>query len=278
MLTFTTMKIPVYQIDAFTRGPFSGNPAAVCPLKNWPSDELLQSIAMENNLSETAFFTNDGDHFTLRWFTPVTEVDLCGHATLASAFVLYEVLGYEGSSIRFESRSGELTVSRKGSQFELNFPSDSLETVKIDPVFVEGLGKKPTEMYKGRSDWMCVFKKQSDIENLSPDFRILSRAGGRGVIVTAPGDNMVDFVSRCFYPKTGVDEDPATGSAHTSMTPYWSSVLGKKSLTAVQLSMRKGYFSCTSHGDRVLISGACELFMKGEISISGNTGPLQDLM
>ena len=259
--------IDIYQIDAFAIRPFTGNPAAVCVLPEWLSDERMQKTAMENNLSETAFIVRDSIGWSIRWFTPETEVDLCGHATLASAFVVLTILHPEESEVVFRSQKmGDLTVRKKSDMLELDFPSDKSESCSLPEILIEGLGKAPLECYKGRSDYLLLYGNESDIINLKPDFSRLAHAGARGVIVTAPGTD-VDFVSRFFAPQVGVNEDPVTGSAHTTLTPFWSARLGKISMKAKQHSARGGYLECTLKGDRTLISGHAILYLKGEIFI-----------
>lgn len=257
--------IPIYQVDAFTHGPFTGNPAAVCILTEPVTEETMQKIAMENNLSETAFITRAKDEWLIRWFTPVEEVDLCGHATLASAFVVLNILEPQTEEVRFRSRvMGHLTVRKRGDLLELDFPVDHAAKCELPPFISESLGEAPVESYIGRSDYMLIYKSESDILKMKPDFRKLAKTESRGVIVTAPGDT-VDFVSRFFCPQIGIDEDPVTGSAHTTLTPYWSARLGRLSLKARQLSARGGYLECTLRGNRTLISGRALLYLKGEI-------------
>lgn len=260
------MKIKIYQIDAFADKVFSGNPAAVCPLDNWLPDETLQNIAMENNLAETAFYVNEKEGLRIRWFTPTVEVDLCGHATLATAFVLFHHENYNGDKIVFNSRSGPLTVVKTGDVLTLNFPVDKLVEVAAIPVLEEGLGVKPIKTLKGKTDYMLVFEREDQIKNMSPDFKLIGTVEARGIIVTAKGNN-VDFVSRFFGPQSGMDEDPVTGSAHTSLSPYWATVLNKTEFTALQLSKRQGKLTCTLLGDRVKMSGTARLFLEGTISI-----------
>lgn len=261
------MKQKIYQVDAFAEELFSGNPAAVCPLEDWPEDELLQKIAMENNLAETAYFVKSGDHFELRWFTPTTEVDLCGHATLASAYVLFHQLGYTEKTIRFQSRrSGPLTVTKEGDLLTLDFPADSITEVSITEALTRGLNLLPQQIFKGKSDYMFVYEKEEDIKQLIPDFAAIQTINARGIIVTSRG-NTVDFVSRFFAPQCGVNEDPVTGSAHTTLTPFWSRVCNKKVLTAKQLSARGGFLQCEDRGERVAISGRCKLYLEGSIFI-----------
>jgi PhzF family phenazine biosynthesis protein len=261
------MRIPIYHVDAFTDELFKGNPAAVCILDRWPSDSLMQSIAFENNLSETAFVVRRGKAFGLRWFTPKVEVDLCGHATLASAHVLFEHLGYGQDEIRFLStRSGTLKVSRKGEELVMDFPADSIRRATTPPALVEGLGKKPQETWRGRTDCLAVYGSQNDIERMNPDFKHLLKVKTRGIIVTSAGDR-TDFVSRFFGPRVGVDEDPVTGSAHTTLAVYWAPRLKKAELTALQLSKRRGSLRCRLCGDRVKIAGKARTFSIGEIHV-----------
>jgi len=259
------MKQTIYQVDAFTDEIFNGNPAAVCPLESWLNDDIMQKIAMENNLSETAFYIKDGEYYHIRWFTPTVEVDLCGHATLATAFVLFNHEKHEGNKIRLKSlRSGELTVTRSEELLTLNFPADIIVHAEENKQIGECFNIRPIQIYRGKTDYMLVFGSENDIKLLVPNLNQIRDLDCRGVIVTAPGEN-VDFVSRFFGPQSGVDEDPVTGSAHTTLTPYWSQRLGKKSLTAIQLSARTGFLSCKINGDRVDISGNCRLYLKGEI-------------
>jgi PhzF family phenazine biosynthesis protein len=256
----------MYQVDAFTSRVFAGNPAAVCILEEWLDDTLMQHIANENNLSETAFAVPVDEHYEIRWFTPEVEVDLCGHATLATAHVLFHQLGYPSNRVDFFSpHSGSLSVEKNGKLLTLDFPADTLEEMVVPEIIVTALQKPPLKAFRGKSDFMFVYASQAEIEGMRPDFGLLAQVGGRGVIVTAMG-NDVHFVSRFFAPQTGVDEDPVTGSAHTSLTPYWSSVLGNKKLTALQLSARGGELTCELVGDRVLISGEAVSYMEGEIN------------
>jgi len=260
------MKRTIYQVDAFSREVFKGNPAAVCILDKWPADELMQQIANENNLSETAFAVPAGDCFEIRWFTPEMEVELCGHATLATAHVLFTHLNHPGDQICFDSiHSGRLNVKRDGERLTLDFPADRLEEMVVPELIVTALMTPPLKAFRGNTDFLFVFASESEIETMEPDFGLLAQVGGRGVIVTAPG-NDVDFVSRFFAPQTGINEDPVTGSAHTSLTPYWAKVLGKNRLTARQLSDRGGELICKDKGERVEISGHAVTYMKGELS------------
>ncbi len=260
------MRQKLYQIDAFTDQLFGGNPAAVCVLSKWLPDNLMQQIAGENNLAETAFVLPDGNAYQIRWFTPAVEVDLCGHATLASAYVLFHYYAHDGDRIEFHSpRSGALSVSRESNGLlTLDFPADELREVNASQDLVGGMGKQPEKVLLGKTDYLFVYPSQADIEALEPDMRVLAKAGGRGVIATAPG-NTVDFVSRFFAPQSGVDEDPVTGSAHTTLTPYWAGVTGKKEFSAEQLSARKGSLHCRINGNRVLISGNAVPYLEGEI-------------
>ncbi|MEP7170333.1 MAG: PhzF family phenazine biosynthesis protein [Bacteroidota bacterium] len=261
------MKLKLYQADAFTNKIFGGNPAAVCPLEKWLPDEMMQQIANENNLAETAFFVKEGEDYGLRWFTPVYEVDLCGHATLASAFILFEILNYDKPEIKFHTRSGVLSVKKDGAFLKMNFPKDEMSKIETPAVVMEAIKQTPLETWKGKTDYMAVLSSQKVLEALQSDFGMLKTLENmRGVICTAKGER-VDFVSRCFYPAYGIDEDSATGSAHTTLTPYWAEKLNKKKLTAQQLSKRKGDFVCELVGDRVEISGQAKLYLTGEIEI-----------
>ena len=228
----------------------------------------MQNIAAENNLAETAFYMRKDDIFELRWFTPEVEVDLCGHATLASAFVIFNIENYEGDTIEFLSpRSGTLTVKKDGEFLNLNFPADKLSEVEISDDMIHAFDDQPRNAYKGKTDLMLVFEEKSEIRKLKPDFNILEKMKEyRGVICTAPGD-VVDFVSRFFGPQVGVKEDPVTGSAHTTLIPFWSEKLGKTEMTAMQLSKRKGFLKCKNLGNRVEIGGKAQLYMKGEINL-----------
>jgi len=260
------MRHKIYQVDAFTDKIFSGNPAAVCPLDEWLPDELMQNIAMENNLAETAFYIKGSDDtFEIRWFTPAAEVDLCGHATLATAYVLFNHEGFEGNTLRlFSPRSGLLTVKKDGDLLTMDFPSDVFTQVELSNELTAGFNIKPREAYKGKTDYMLVYDSEEEIKELNPDIRAVSAVKARGIIVTAKG-NKVDFVSRFFAPQVGIDEDPVTGSAHTTLIPFWANELKKNKMTAMQLSSRTGRLSCVYLGDRVEISGECRLYMKGEI-------------
>jgi PhzF family phenazine biosynthesis protein len=258
------MIIPIFQIDAFTDKLFGGNPAAVCPLDFWLPNDQLQSIALENNLSETAFFVEEQGNYHIRWFTPKVEVDLCGHATLASAHVLFNHLACEGDKIIFNSKSGKLVVKREGEMLTLDFPGDTISQVEITSNFHNLFGSKIKELWKGRTDYLVVLNCQKEVEDLKPDLKDLAEIQARGIIVTAPGEEC-DFVSRFFAPQSGVDEDPVTGSAHTTLTNYWSSVLNKNEFNAIQVSSRRGFLKCKLIGKRVEISGKCRTYMIGEV-------------
>lgn len=254
----------LYIIDAFTTGkPFSGNPAGVCILDTWLPDATMQSIAFENNQAETAFAVNKGDHFHIRWFTPAVEVDLCGHATLATAHVLFQHENYSGKEIVFDSRSGKLHVT-KDHYLTLDFPVDIYQAAEIPTEILNSLPAQPKEIYKGKTDYMLVFDTQEQIETFNPDLKMLAGLDGRGVIITAPGKD-VDFVSRFFAPQSGIDEDPVTGSAHTTLTPYWAGRLNKKQFSSLQLSKRGGKLLCELNGDRIKISGKAVTYLIGDI-------------
>ena len=231
------MKIKLYQIDAFTSHVFSGNPAAVCPLEGWLEDIQLQNIAAENNLAETAFYVKTKDGYHIRWFTPVAEVDLCGHATLAAAHVIFNFPTDASTSVSFQSKSGILTVTRNQEWYTLNFPSDKVRPIAVTPELIACIGKNPVEGYQGLSDTMLVYSSRQEIEQAVPDLSKIAQLKARGLIITAPGTD-TDFVSRFFAPQFGINEDPVTGSAHATLTPYWSRRLGKLELTARQISKR----------------------------------------
>ena len=257
------MRIPLYQIDAFTGRLFAGNPAAVCPLKEWLEDQQLQAIAAENNLSETAFFVPCGDVYQLRWFTPAVEVDLCGHATLASAFVILNCLDPRREAVRFETRSGELVVRRDGELLSMDFPARAPSRCEVPSDLVEALGAAPCEVWEAR-DYLAVYHAEEEIRALAPDMRALVAVGHFAVIVTAPGLE-ADFVSRFFAPASGVPEDPVTGSAHCTLVPYWARRLGKTQLHARQVSARGGELWCEHRGDRVTIAGRAVRYLEGTI-------------
>ena len=262
------MRQKIYQVDAFTDTVFAGNPAAVCPLDSWPESSLLQNIALENNLSETAFYVRTDESYEIRWFTPSCEVDLCGHATLATAYVLFNFENHKGTSINFKTlNSGDLKVSLSGRLLTLDFPADELKKTEITASLRSCFNIEPEAIYRGKTDYLFIYNNQKDIESIVPDLRNIYTIDCRGIIITAPGKDC-DFVSRFFGPQSGVDEDPVTGSAHTSLTPYWSERLNKKELTAVQLSARKGYLKCRNNGKRIEISGTCRLYMTGELFLN----------
>lgn len=258
------MTILIYQVDAFTMGPFSGNPAAVCPLDAWLDDDTMQNIAAENNLAETAFIVEREDGYDLRWFTPTVEVDLCGHATLASGFVVLNHLRPELSSVSFETVSGKLTVTRDGERLSMDFPARMPTPVAVSEALTDALGKAPSEVHLSR-DVLAVYDDEASIRALSPDqSKLLALDEGFGVIVTAEGDT-ADFVSRFFVPKGGIYEDPVTGSAHCTLVPFWAERLGYPKLIAHQVSARGGELHCEHKGDRVIMSGYCTLFLTGRI-------------
>ncbi len=257
----------IYQVDAFAESVFTGNPAAVCPLESWLSDELLQKITMENNLAETAFYVKQKDFYEIRWFTPMVEVALCGHATLAAAFVLFNFEGHARESILFKSRqSGDLLVASDEDRLTLNFPADSIEKMENVTNLQNSFDILPLEIWKGKTDLMFVFENESQIKNLIPNLLEIAKFNCRGIIVTAKGDN-ADFVSRFFAPQSGINEDPVTGSAHTTLMPYWSEKLEKNELFAIQLSSRKGFLNCKKENGRILISGKAKLYLQGEIFV-----------
>jgi len=259
------MEIKIYQVDAFTNKVFSGNSAAVCPLDKWISDELMQKLALENNLSETAFIVKEGEAYHIRWFTPTVEVALCGHATLATAHVLYEHLGYNKDEIVFTCLSGELRVKKEGKLIHMNFPSNPVEEVPLSNEFTAPFSERPLKAYKSKKFLLLEFESEEQIATMQPDLRTLGKIVGiGGVIVTAPGKD-VDFVSRFFAPQFGIDEDPVTGSAHVTLTSFWSKRLNKIEMNALQLSARRGVLTCKNLGDRVEISGEAVTYMIGSI-------------
>jgi PhzF family phenazine biosynthesis protein len=259
------MNLSMFQVDAFAERVFQGNPAAVVPLAKWLDDKILQAIAQENNLSETAFFVPTGQDFELRWFTPEAEVDLCGHATLATSHVLFEHLDHAGEVLSFHTRSGRLQVRRSGAGLAMDFPAIDSEPIAAPEALLAGLGARP-EKVLAAPDYLAVFASEQDIVDLKPDFSALAALDRRGVIATAPGEHF-DFVSRCFYPKLAVNEDPVTGSAHCKMAPYWAKVLGKTHLKARQLSRRGGNVTCELHGDRVILTGSAATYLTGTVTI-----------
>lgn len=260
------MQVKIYQVDAFALNLFEGNPAAVCPLDEWLPEELLQQIAEENNLSETAFFIKEEQGYRLRWFTPEDEVDLCGHATLAAAHVLFQHLGYSNKSVSFYTKSGELEVTRDGSNYSMSFPASLPKPVEAPPELIESLGVTPCKVLAA-FDYIVVYENEVQVSNITPDFSLLQKLDLRGVVITAPG-NDVDFVSRCFFPKLRVNEDPVTGSAHCELSPYWSEILNKTTLLGKQLSSRTGEVGCEVVGDRVILSGSAVDYMEGVITLN----------
>jgi PhzF family phenazine biosynthesis protein len=273
-----TMKLILYQVDAFTNKLFGGNPAAVIPLKKWIPDELMQQLAMENNLSETVFFVpskNNEADFDIRWFTPGLEINLCGHATLASAYVIFEILKEKKKKVVFNSKSGLLEISRKKDGLEMNFPSWKPERMDEYPAeLLASLGNPEIAgVYKNR-DWLVELLNEEAVKKCQPDFTLMKKTGEK-VIITAPGkvsdisnvSDTYDFVSRFFAPTAGVDEDPVTGSAHSQLIPFWSYKLGKEKMTAKQLSKRGGDIYCEQKGERVIMGGQCVFYMKGEMEI-----------
>ncbi len=260
-------KQTLYQIDAFTDKIFSGNPAAVVPLDNWISEKYMQSIAMENNLSETAFIVKENKNYSIRWYTPNGEVDLCGHATLASAFTIFNYLEPNLQDIEFISKSGLLTVTKNKNELIMNFPKDIYKSFSKGRDQIQKIiGLNPQNILKGKDDILVILSSQSEVEKLKPNFELLTRLDCRGLVVSAQGEKY-DFVSRCFYPKYGVDEDPVTGSAHCLLAPYWSEVLSEKKMSAYQLSYRGGKLICEVEKNRVKLSGTCAPYMIGEIRL-----------
>lgn len=257
--------IPIYQVDAFSGAVFSGNPAAICPLDEWLPDDTLQAIATENNLSETAYFVRNGEGFHLRWFTPGCEVDLCGHATLASAYVLFHELGERGDLLRFHTKSGELRVKRNGDLFALDFPARPPAPVERNDKLLAALGGNPQEVLAAR-DYLVRYATEEEVRRLTPNLEQVAVLDRFAVIVTAPG-NDCDFVSRFFAPAKGVPEDPVTGSAHCTLIPYWAQQLGKTTLHARQVGRRGGELFCKLNSDRVEIAGRGALFLRGTIHL-----------
>lgn len=258
------MKIPYYQIDAFTGSVFSGNPAGVCLLQDWLDDTTMQAIAAENNLSETAFLVRAGERYGLRWFTPKVEVDLCGHATLASAFVVFAYLATTSQEVAFETKSGVLTVGREGDLLSMDFPSKRAERTSVPEAVAAALGTEPEEVWMAERDQLVVFSDEATVKRLDPDVSLLARLEHPGTIVTAPGTDC-DFVSRFFAPGMGVPEDPVTGSAHSTLVPYWADRLAKKQLHARQVSERGGELFCEDRGERVGIAGRAVAYSEGSL-------------
>lgn len=261
------LSIPIYQVDAFTTKTFGGNPAAICVVEQQIPDQILQKIAAENNLAETAFIWKNSGHYKIRWFTPEIEVDLCGHATLASAFVLFSLLHEIENPIRFESRSGILTVTKENDgRLVLDFPEDNIIDHIIPDHLSEGLNTKILRCVRGKSDYLVQVENEEVLQQLQPDLTQIKKINARGIIVTAKGSD-VDFVSRCFFPQSGIDEDPVTGSAHTTLVPFWSAILDKKQFIARQISKRQGILYLESKGNRVLIGGYAAHYLTGTIFI-----------
>jgi PhzF family phenazine biosynthesis protein len=265
------MNIPLYQVDAFTSELFSGNPAAVCLLDSWLEDSVLQAIAQENNLSETAFLLAQGDGFELRWFTPVTEVALCGHATLASALVVFDCMNWPLAEVAFLTRkSGTLRVTKRNNLLVMDFPAISTQPISPPQGLERALGlapdTSPVGVFRAGEDLMITLSSEQQVRSLQPDISMLTEIEYRGIIVTSAGDNC-DFVSRFFAPRCGVAEDPVTGSAHCALIPYWSKILNKPDLHARQLSRRGGELFCQDQGDRVEIAGHARLYLRGEITV-----------
>jgi len=259
------MKLKIYQIDAFASKTFEGNPAAVCPLDSWIDDSLMQKIAAENNLSETVFFVKEDEHYHIRWFTTSSEENLCGHATLASAYVLFEILDYKKQEIIFHSKSGVLKVSKTDELYTLNFPLNEVTKIDLEDKFIDAFNIKPIEIHKSM-DYLIVFKTEEDIYNLVPNFELIKQFDLRGVIVTAKS-SQYDFVCRFFDPDCGVPEDPVTGSAFTQLVPYWAKVLKKKEFKAKQVSRRGGEVFAKFENERVYISGKAVKYLEGEIYV-----------
>jgi PhzF family phenazine biosynthesis protein len=262
----TPNKLRIYQVDAFTDRPFGGNPAALCPLDEWIETDRMQAIAAENNLSETAFFVGSDGHYDLRWFTPTVEVDLCGHATLATAWLLFETLEDNSGTIHFETRSGRLSVQRDDGLISMDLPAIPAQPCEAPAALLDGLGERPAHILAA-TNYLTVYDDAEIVAALTPDFAKLAGLTTHGVIATARGKDC-DFVSRFFAPAFGIDEDPVTGSAHCTLTPYWSEVLNENVLDARQISSRGGRLRCTNSGNgRVAVAGRCALYLEGEIRI-----------
>lgn len=260
------MKIPYYQVNAFTGNGFRGNPAGVCLVDCWPEEEQMQLIAKENNLSETAFVLKEEEFYRIRWFTPAVEVDLCGHATLATAYVILQFIQKSETQVRLMSKSGELKIEKEEAILTLNFPADKINPVTLPEILKDSIQMKPLEVFRGKTDYMLVFDDEQKVKSCRPDMELLKTSDCRGVIITAKG-NDVDFVSRFFAPQSGIPEDPVTGSAHTTLVPYWSERLDKIKLSAHQLSSRGGELFCCNYGERIGISGNCNIYIEGYIHI-----------
>jgi len=265
MMKREKMQLKIYQIDAFATKIFEGNPAMVCPLESWLSDELMQNIAQENNLSETAFFVKENNVYALRWFTPTSEVNMCGHATLASAYVLFECMDYEEKKITFSTKSGLLKVRREKNRYLMDFPIQVIEPCDISEQIEEAFGVKPLATFASM-DYIVVFENEEDVVNAKPNLALLKALDLRGVCITAKSIEY-DFVTRFFAPRIGVDEDPVTGSAFTQLVSYWADVLGKDKMIAKQVSKRGGKVHCRLKGDRVEIGGRAKKYLEGSIDI-----------
>jgi PhzF family phenazine biosynthesis protein len=261
------MRTPIFQVDAFTTRRFAGNPAAVMPLPSFPADAVMQAVAAENNLAETAFLVRDGDDYRLRWFTPAVEVPLCGHATLASAAVVMERLEPGRKKVIFHSASGPLPVSRTADGYVLNFPARPAEPVASPPGLAEALGVVPREVIVNAFNYLALLESAAVVRSLTPDMGAVARLDRTGLIVTAAGDGGYDFVSRYFAPAKGIPEDPVTGAAHCMLAPYWAKRLGKTEFRAFQASRRGGEVICRLIGDRVEIEGSCVFYLEGEAEI-----------
>jgi PhzF family phenazine biosynthesis protein len=261
------MRTPIFQIDAFTTRRFSGNPAAVMPMNGFLPDAVMQSIADENNLAETAFLVAEGGDYRLRWFTPMVEVPLCGHATLASAAVVMERLEPGRNSVVFHSASGPLTVKRTDAGYVMNFPARPSEAIAAPPGLAEALGVVPVEVFGNAFNYMAALESVEVLRQIAPDMAALARRDRPGVIVTAPGEGIYDFISRYFAPAKGIPEDPVTGAAHCMLTPYWAKRLGKTEFHAYQASRRGGEIVCRLVGDRVELEGSCVFYLEGEVEI-----------
>ena len=265
---FDQPRFEIFQIDAFTDTLFNGNPAAVVPLENWLEDDSMQKIAAENNLAETAFYIPEKTGFSIRWFTPSKEVDLCGHATLAAAHVLYEFRNYDHPVCVFKTKSrGNLEVQRFGKGYSMDFPADTIGLVgpKEKATIAGMIGEEPRDCIIGTDDYLVILKDEQSVRKFIPNFAAIKKLNARGLIISAAADSDFDFISRCFFPKYGIDEDPVTGSAHTLLAPYWGTKLGKNDLVGLQASERTGIVSCKIHGDRVDLRGSAITYLKGEI-------------
>jgi len=261
------MPTPIFQVDAFASRALTGNPAAVMPLESFPDDALMQAIAAENNLSETAFLVPEGGDYHLRWFTPAMEVPLCGHGTLASAAVVMEKLEPKRAQVVFHTKSGPLTVKRAGERYVMDFPARPAEPVPAPAGFAAALGAVPAEVYINAFNYMAVLGSAATVRGLAPDLEFLDRMDRLGVIVTAPGDAGYDFVSRYFAPQKGIPEDPATGAAHCMLAPYWAKRLGKNAFRAYQASHRGAEIGCRLMGGRVELEGSCVFYLEGQVEI-----------